>query len=85
MRTASVAFLAAVLTASLLTPLVRAAALRLGVLDHALTSRKAHGRPIHTGSKRCSGAMPGWRLTSPLITRLVLVPISVHSPPRMVA
>ena len=46
MRTATVAFLAAVLTASLLTPLVRAAALRLGFLDHALTSRKAHGRPI---------------------------------------
>ncbi len=46
MRTASVAFIAAVLIASLLTPLVRAIALRLGVLDHALTSRKAHGKPI---------------------------------------
>lgn len=46
MRTASVAFAAAALVASVLTPIVRAAAFRLGFLDHALTSRKAHGRPI---------------------------------------
>ena len=46
MRTAAVAFLAAILTAALLTPLVRALALRWGALDHALTSRKAHGKPI---------------------------------------
>jgi UDP-GlcNAc:undecaprenyl-phosphate GlcNAc-1-phosphate transferase len=45
-RTASVAFLAAILTGAALTPLVRALAHRRGVLDHALTSRKLHGRPI---------------------------------------
>jgi UDP-GlcNAc:undecaprenyl-phosphate/decaprenyl-phosphate GlcNAc-1-phosphate transferase len=29
-----------------LTPIVRSAAIRFGVLDHALTSRKIHGKPI---------------------------------------
>lgn len=46
MRTAAVAFLAATLTGAALTPLVRALAHRGGFLDHALTSRKQHGRPI---------------------------------------
>ena len=46
MRTAAVAFVLSVACAALLTPLVRALALRWGVLDHALTSRKVHGRPI---------------------------------------
>ncbi len=46
MRTAIIAFLVSVLSAAALTPLVRALARRLGLLDHALTSRKVHGRPI---------------------------------------
>ncbi len=46
MRTASVAFLAATLTGAMLTPFIRAVAHRRGFLDHALTSRKQHGRPI---------------------------------------
>jgi UDP-GlcNAc:undecaprenyl-phosphate GlcNAc-1-phosphate transferase len=46
MRTAAVAFLAATVTAVFATPLVRDLALRRGVLDHALSSRKVHGRPV---------------------------------------
>lgn len=46
MRAAATAFLAAILAGAVLTPLVRKAALRYGLLDHALTSRKIHGRPI---------------------------------------
>jgi UDP-GlcNAc:undecaprenyl-phosphate GlcNAc-1-phosphate transferase len=46
MRAAGTAFLASVVTGAVLTPVVRNFALRLGVLDHALTSRKIHGRPI---------------------------------------
>ncbi len=46
MRTAAVAFISAALFALLATPLVRDAALRLGLVDHGLTSRKVHGRPV---------------------------------------
>jgi UDP-GlcNAc:undecaprenyl-phosphate/decaprenyl-phosphate GlcNAc-1-phosphate transferase len=46
MRTAAVAFLMSMVCGTVLTPLVRRLAHRLGVLDHALSSRKIHGRPI---------------------------------------
>src|SRR5512133_2779860 len=46
MRTAAVAFLSATLTGAVLTPAARALAHRWGLLDHALTSRKIHGKPI---------------------------------------
>ena len=46
MKTAGVAFVTATAAAAVLTPLVRAAARRWGLYDHALTSRKVHGRPI---------------------------------------
>ncbi len=45
MNTVVVAFLISLAVAFLLTPMVRDAAIRFGALDHALTSRKAHGRP----------------------------------------
>jgi len=45
-RTAGVAFLASTVTAAALTPAVRALAHRWGFLDHALSSRKVHGRPV---------------------------------------
>ena len=46
MRTAAVAFIIAVLCGTILTPIVRRISYRFGVLDHALSSRKIHGRPI---------------------------------------
>jgi UDP-GlcNAc:undecaprenyl-phosphate GlcNAc-1-phosphate transferase len=46
LRTAAVAFLSSAAVAAAVTPVVRAAACRWNVLDHALTSRKEHGRPI---------------------------------------
>ena len=46
MRTATVAFLLAVTVSVVLTPFVRGLAHRLELLDHALTSRKVHGRPV---------------------------------------
>jgi UDP-GlcNAc:undecaprenyl-phosphate GlcNAc-1-phosphate transferase len=46
MRSAAVAFVLSMLAAALLTPLVRELALRIGAVDHALSSRKIHGRPI---------------------------------------
>src|SRR5881296_1330802 len=46
MRTAAVAFILSTLCGTLLTPLVRTLAYRKGALDHALSSRKIHGRPI---------------------------------------
>jgi UDP-GlcNAc:undecaprenyl-phosphate GlcNAc-1-phosphate transferase len=46
MKTAAVAFIVAIICATILTPLVRRLAQRFGVLDHALSSRKIHGRPI---------------------------------------
>ncbi len=46
MRTATVAFLLSVLVGAVLTPLVRGLARRLELLDHALSSRKVHGRPV---------------------------------------
>jgi UDP-GlcNAc:undecaprenyl-phosphate GlcNAc-1-phosphate transferase len=45
-RTAAVAFVASTLTAAALTPAVRWLAHRSGALDHALTSRKIHGKPV---------------------------------------
>jgi UDP-GlcNAc:undecaprenyl-phosphate GlcNAc-1-phosphate transferase len=45
-RTASVAFLAAAVTGGALTPVVRNLARRRGLFDHALTSRKIHGKAI---------------------------------------
>jgi UDP-GlcNAc:undecaprenyl-phosphate GlcNAc-1-phosphate transferase len=45
-RTAAVAFLLSTIAAAALTPLIRSLALRLGVLDQALSSRKIHGRPV---------------------------------------
>src|SRR5512142_2743430 len=46
MRTAGVAFVTATATAAALTPVVRHLARRWGLLDHALSSRKVHGKPI---------------------------------------
>jgi len=46
MTTILVAFLLSLVAALLLTPLVRVVAVRLGAIDHALTSRKIHGKPI---------------------------------------
>ena len=46
MQTVVVAFLISLTVALVLTPLVRGAAVRFGALDHALTSRKIHGKPI---------------------------------------
>lgn len=46
MRTAAVAFVASALAGAVLTPVARALARRWNVLDHALTSRKVHGKPI---------------------------------------
>ena len=46
MRTVAVAFLCSALAALVLTPLVRALARHIGAIDHALTSRKIHGRPV---------------------------------------
>jgi UDP-GlcNAc:undecaprenyl-phosphate GlcNAc-1-phosphate transferase len=46
MRTAGVAFATATAAAAALTPIVRHAARRWGFLDHALTSRKVHGKPV---------------------------------------
>ena len=46
MRTAAVAFILSVLCGAILTPLVRRLAHRFGVLDHARSSRKIHGKPI---------------------------------------
>jgi UDP-GlcNAc:undecaprenyl-phosphate GlcNAc-1-phosphate transferase len=46
MRAAGTAFLAAMVAGAVLTPMVRFIAHRVGALDHALTSRKTHGRPI---------------------------------------
>ena len=46
MRTAAVAFVASTLTAAIATPAIRKFAHHRGALDHALTSRKIHGKPI---------------------------------------
>ena len=46
MKTAAVAFVAATATSALATPLIRNWARRRGTLDHALSSRKAHGRAV---------------------------------------
>jgi UDP-GlcNAc:undecaprenyl-phosphate GlcNAc-1-phosphate transferase len=46
MRTAAVALILSTACAAILTPLIRRWALRLNLLDHALTARKIHGRPI---------------------------------------
>ncbi len=46
MRFALIAFLFALASSFGLTPLLRALALRLGLLDHALIARKVHGMPM---------------------------------------
>ncbi len=46
MRTAGVAFVVSGLCAMFLTPLVRAFAIRAGLFDHAVSSRKVHARPV---------------------------------------
>jgi UDP-GlcNAc:undecaprenyl-phosphate GlcNAc-1-phosphate transferase len=46
MRTAAVAFILSIVCGTILTPLVRRLAYRLGLLDHALSTRKIHGRPV---------------------------------------
>src|SRR5450432_254628 len=46
MRSAAVAFILSIVCGSILTPLVRRFAHRIGALDHALSSRKIHGRPV---------------------------------------
>jgi len=46
LRTAAVAFVFAMLLGAALTPMVRDAALRLGLLDHGLSARKVHGKAI---------------------------------------
>jgi UDP-GlcNAc:undecaprenyl-phosphate GlcNAc-1-phosphate transferase len=46
MLTAVTAFIIAALAAGVLTPLVRELAVRRGLLDHAHSSRKVHGRPV---------------------------------------
>jgi len=46
LRTAAVAFVSSTLISAVLTPLVRNMAQRRGFLDHGLSSRKIHGRPI---------------------------------------
>jgi len=43
---AAIAFLIALIAALTLTPVARWVALRVGAIDHALSSRKVHGRPI---------------------------------------
>ena len=46
MRTAGVAFLFSMAVAAALTPAVRLFALKRGLLDHAISARKIHGKPI---------------------------------------
>jgi UDP-GlcNAc:undecaprenyl-phosphate GlcNAc-1-phosphate transferase len=46
MRSAAVAFILSIVCGTILTPIVRRFALRIGALDHAWSSRKIHGRPI---------------------------------------
>jgi UDP-GlcNAc:undecaprenyl-phosphate/decaprenyl-phosphate GlcNAc-1-phosphate transferase len=46
MRTAAVAFILSMLCGTILTPIVRRLAYRFGLLDHALSPRKIHGRPV---------------------------------------
>ena len=46
MRTAAVAFILSIVCGTILTPLVRRFAHRIGALDHAWSSRKIHSRPI---------------------------------------
>ena len=46
MRTTAVAFLLSLVTAAVLTPAVRRLAQCIGAIDHALSSRKIHKRPI---------------------------------------
>ena len=46
MRTILVAFVLALAATLAATPLVRAIAVHIGAIDHALSSRKIHGRPV---------------------------------------
>jgi UDP-GlcNAc:undecaprenyl-phosphate GlcNAc-1-phosphate transferase len=45
-RTAAVAFVSSALVGAIATPMVREVALRWGLLDHGISSRKVHGRPV---------------------------------------
>ncbi len=60
------AFLAALVVGAVLTPAVRAVARRFGALDHALTSRKLHGKPI----PRLGGAAIVVAFYAPLVALL---------------
>ncbi len=68
MRTAAVAFVLAALCSVLLTPMVRDLACRLGWLDHGLTSRKVHGRPV----PRLGGVAIVVAFYAPLLALLVV-------------
>jgi len=46
LRAAAVAFVTSMLVGTVLTPIVRDAAHRFGLLDYGLSSRKIHGRPV---------------------------------------
>ncbi|HVX96945.1 MAG TPA: MraY family glycosyltransferase [Polyangia bacterium] len=46
MRSAAVAFILSIVIGTILTPIVRRFAHRIGALDHAFSSRKIHARPI---------------------------------------
>jgi UDP-GlcNAc:undecaprenyl-phosphate/decaprenyl-phosphate GlcNAc-1-phosphate transferase len=46
MKTAVIAFVLSMLCGTILTPIIRRLSYRFGALDHALSSRKIHGRPI---------------------------------------
>jgi UDP-GlcNAc:undecaprenyl-phosphate GlcNAc-1-phosphate transferase len=66
MRAAGTAFLLATVAAGALTPVVRMLARRLGALDHALTSRKAHGKPV----PRLGGIAIVFAFNAPLVALL---------------
>jgi len=68
MRTAAVAFLLSLLCGTVLTPFVRRLAHRFGVLDHARSSRKIHGKPI----PRLGGIAIVVAFYAPLVTLLLV-------------
>jgi UDP-GlcNAc:undecaprenyl-phosphate GlcNAc-1-phosphate transferase len=68
MRTATVALILSTLCAAILTPLVRKWALRWNLLDHALSARKVHGRPI----PRLGGVAIALGFFAPLVGLLIL-------------
>ena len=68
MVTVAVAFLASLALALASTPLVRAAAIRFGALDQALTSRKIHGKPV----PRLGGLAIVFSFYVPLVALLIV-------------